>query len=74
MSIDGAPSVESVLNCLISDTESATGSFNDFCANLGYSEDSMKAKRIYDACHRQDKHLKRLFGADYTMFINAERD
>lgn len=72
--IKDAPTAEGVLECLISDTRSACGSFRDFCSDLGYSEDSIKAKRMYDACHRQDKHLKRLLGADYNLFMQSELD
>jgi hypothetical protein len=71
--IKDAPTAQGVLECLLSDTQSAYGSFNDFCSNMGYSEDSIKAKRIYDACHRQDKRLKKLFGADYQAFVDSER-
>lgn len=71
--IKDAPTAEGVLESLLADTQSACGSFNDFCKDYGYSEDSIKAKRIYDACHRQDRRLKKLFGADYQAFVDAKR-
>lgn len=71
--IKDTPTAEGVLESLIADTVSACGSFNDFCKDLGYSEDSINAKRIYDACHRQDRRLKKLLGADYQAFMDSDR-
>lgn len=72
-SIKTAPTREGVLECLQSDAQVETGSFEDFCANTCYDPDSRKAERIYKACVRTDKNLRRLFGTkDYSVFMAAE--
>jgi len=35
--------------------------FEDFCFNYGYDDDSITAKRIYDASMLQDRMLRKLF-------------
>lgn len=57
----GEPKLPDVLNCLLRDAESADESFADWCSNLGYSEDSRKAERMYRACKRTAASLARLF-------------
>lgn len=46
------PDLKDVEYSLVSDAECAESSldFDDFCANLGYSNDSRKAEKIYNAC------------------------
>lgn len=46
------PSVEDILEAVKSDCSLVMygQSFEEFCAELGYDTDSMKAKKIYDAC------------------------
>lgn len=45
------PDLASLLYCFVADSVDET--FADWCASLGYSDDSMKAKAIYDACVEQ---------------------
>lgn len=42
-----APTQASVLWCLLMDMELGQGTFQEFCDNLGYDSDSMRAHKIY---------------------------
>ena len=52
------PSVYDVLACL---TKCDPGTFEDFCSNYGYDEDSRTAKRVYFAVQKEYAQLARLF-------------
>lgn len=52
------PSVYDVLACL---TKYDPGTFEDFCSDYGYNEDSRTAERIYFAVQKEYKQLARLF-------------
>lgn len=52
------PSDYSVLTCL---TQLYSTDFEDFCSDYGYDIDSMKAKKIFDACMVEDQNLRKLF-------------
>ena len=54
-----------VLHCLFLDAQLAEDDFEDFCANLGYNEDSIKALDIYKDVQRNTKKLKRALGDSY---------
>lgn len=41
--------------CLIDDAILGIDSYEDFCSNLGYDEDSRRAERIYKQCEKQVK-------------------
>lgn len=55
------PSVYDVLACL---TKCDPGTFEDFCADYGYDEDSRTAERIYFAVQKEYAQLARLFTAE----------
>lgn len=44
------PLIADVLSCLISDANAENENFNDWCDNLGYSNDSIKAMKTYKEC------------------------
>lgn len=44
------PTVADVMYSLLSDSDCSNSNFVDFCADLGYSDDSIKALNIYKAC------------------------
>ena len=71
--IEREPSAEDVLECLLSDSYGAYQTFEQWCSDLGYDSDSRKAERTYRAVVRQDGQTRRLLGADYDKFIEAER-
>ena len=52
------PSVYDVLACL---TKYDPGTFEDFCSDYGYDEDSRTAERIYFAVQKEYAQLARLF-------------
>ena len=59
------PEVLDVLNCLVADAQCVEYSdFADFCAELGYDEDSRKAHSIYQACCDIRAKLNRMFNLD----------
>lgn len=69
------PKCVDVLDCCLSDAGSYEDSTDiddfhrNFCEGLGVSE----TLRIFNACKNRCKSLKRVLGADYDRFRNAER-
>lgn len=55
------PSVYDVLACL---TKCDPGTFEDFCSDYGYDEDSRTAERVYFAVQKEYAQLTRLFTPD----------
>lgn len=60
-----APSQDEVLHALLSDAECGNYSFDEFCDNLGYSNDSLKALDVYRACGEIAKKLRGCLKGDY---------
>jgi hypothetical protein len=58
-----APKAAEVLDCLASDANGASDSFEDFCSNFGYDEDSRKAEKIYKACQHSAARLSNFLGS-----------
>lgn len=52
------PDDYSILACL---TQLYSTDFADFCSDYGYDTDSMRAKKIFDACVIEDSNLRKLF-------------
>jgi len=50
--------IDNVLWSLILDAQAGTESFDDFCDNFGYNNDSIKANEIYLACQKNGKKVK----------------
>jgi hypothetical protein len=61
-----APTAAEVISCLADDASSVENAsdFADWCSELGFDEDSRKAKRTYDVCVRQAAKLKAFLGPD----------
>uniref|UniRef100_A0AAU8GHY2 Uncharacterized protein n=1 Tax=Salmonella phage vB_SEnST11_KE22 TaxID=3161173 RepID=A0AAU8GHY2_9CAUD len=55
------PCAANVLYCLLSDMDCANETHADFCANLGYDEDSRKGLEIYLACQKVGEELRKIF-------------
>lgn len=68
------PTAHGTLECLLSDAQAGEQSFEDFCAELGYDNDSRKAEQIHRQCQKTTIALKRLLGSDYETFLYADRD
>lgn len=58
------PDATSLLDCLGMDAGLGENSFEDFCSELGYDEDSRKAHKQWLACHRSREALVRLLGEE----------
>ena len=71
--IKGEPKIPDVLECLQGDCQSAEYSFEDFCGEFGYDQDSRKAFKIYKACGKIKGKLHKFLGSDFYRFIEAER-
>ena len=56
------PKLETVLECLILDASAGLETFDVFCDEMGYGEDSRKAYRIWEACRNTEAQLRRLLG------------
>lgn len=55
------PRAADVLQCLISDSGAANQGFSDWCSDLGYDDDSIKALNIYKACEQTHAKLRAVF-------------
>ena len=55
------PTLETVLHSLTLDSEAREMGFNDWCDNLGYDNDSMKAFGMYQACCESAKKLNSIY-------------
>jgi hypothetical protein len=65
------PTVANVLHSLFMDASAADESFSDWCDNLGYSDDSIKALNTYKACCDIAKHLRQQFDPETRAKIQA---
>lgn len=55
------PSAASVLHSLLLDASANDRSFNDWCSDYDYSNDSMKAFETYQACCAIGEKLRKIF-------------
>lgn len=55
------PTMYDVLACL---QKYDVGTFEDFCREFGYDQDSRTAERVYKAVQREYKNIKRLFSSE----------
>jgi len=68
-------STEDMMNCLRMDCSCVYDvSFSDFCDSLGYSDDSIKAKDIYDECLETLWLLRDLLKRNFDDFMAAEEE
>jgi hypothetical protein len=65
------PSIASVMHCLLIYASAADENFNDWCANFGYSDDSLKALNTYKQCLEVGTALRRHFS---PATLSALRD
>jgi hypothetical protein len=69
----GPPTCDDVLDAVASDSRSAGQTFLDWCAEYGYSDDSIKALKAYRVCERQSGKLRSLLGDDaYAELLDCE--
>jgi hypothetical protein len=70
--ISGEPTLDNVLDCLKSDYLCARDGFEEFCANCGYSDDSIRSVKTYKNIQRQSKKLKTFLGDSFNQLLNCE--
>lgn len=63
------PKVADVLHSLILDASAADENFHDWCANYGYSDDSIKAMNTYNACLETAQALRKHFSPDTLRIV-----
>ena len=62
------PSLEEVCYSLFMDAYD--GDFEDWCSEYGYSDDSIRAKAMYEECRRTHRALQRMFGSHYDSLYD----
>lgn len=65
------PAADSVMDCILSDTDSVEQTFTDWCATFGENEDSRAALATYLACQASLVGLRRLLGSDGLARLRA---
>lgn len=70
------PDVLRFLDCQLSDAQTveSTRGFDDWCSDLGYSNDSIKARDTYHICAELALRLRQFLGPHYDTFLYADRD
>lgn len=69
------PSESDVMECLKSDALAGNESFDSFCDNFGYSNDSLAALDTYRACADTAKRLLKALGhAEFIKLINSDNN
>lgn len=68
--ITGSPQLLDVLQSLLSDASGADQSFEEWCRDLGYDDDSRKALRIYQACEEIARELDKMFSKQEIEDLN----
>ena len=58
-----APTTADVLACLL-DASNPSETFEEWCLNFGFSDDSMKAMETYRACQKTRSALQRFLGGE----------
>lgn len=56
-----APSKADIMHILLADADFGEYSFNDFCSEAGYSNDSLKALDAYRACTTTAENIRKHF-------------
>lgn len=72
-SIPKPPGLEDVLYCLVFDAQCCEGTFEDFCQDLGYNDDSIQDLDTYRACVKTRLALTKL-GFNLTELIEQFQD
>ena len=65
------PKVIDVLHSLFMDATAADYNFDDWCANYGYSNDSIKALNLYKQCLDTATRLRKYFTKEQRQAIEA---
>jgi hypothetical protein len=68
------PSLLDVMSSLISDYTLSTETFEEFCDNLGYDNDSIKVLKIYASCQENSMKLSKAIGGITQELIEFFQD
>lgn len=69
------PKKSAIMHALLLDSEAADMSFLDWCAEFGFSDDSISAFNTYKQCCETDNNLRRIFNrAQIEQMREALRD
>lgn len=63
------PDPVQVFHCLIQDGRAGESTFSDFCADLGYSNDSISALETYRKCQDNGTKLRQALGPHYAEVL-----
>ena len=58
------------LNCFFNDAISGNMSFDEFCSEFGYDEDSSTAERVHKTCIKSLKKVENIFDCDLYDLAN----
>jgi hypothetical protein len=69
------PQAEEVLDSLAMESQACDTAFGEWCRDLGFSEDSIKALRTYAICQEVGERLKRFMGKGLMgqLIVGCER-
>lgn len=65
------PKADEVLDCMVGDGYLGQ-TFEEFCDDFGYSDDSIKAKKTWQACQRNLLRLNKFLGDDLNDKLRDE--
>ena len=70
------PALADVLSCLADDSDVVDYTFEEWCENLGFDDDSRKAEHTYKACLRLGEELREFLGAELLedLLYETERE
>lgn len=66
------PKVADVLGAFLMDASCADEGFEDWADNLGYDQDSIKARETYQACQKSRAMVEAFLMEDLDLFLSAE--
>lgn len=67
------PSAYDILACVAADVNIHDFTFDEWCSDFGYSNDSIKAKSIYDRCCDESRELARIFSHEELLLLQEIR-
>jgi hypothetical protein len=70
----GPPTAADVVYSLVSEASCVTGSFEDYCSDMGDDPDSRRAKRTYDSIKAMKPRLEKFFGDELAEVVEACAD
>lgn len=70
---DESEHLKSAISCILSDAESSFESFQSFCENFGYSNDSIKAYNVFKSCKEEASKLRKLGFTKKSILSYAEK-